>query len=750
MKSFNVLPFCSAAIIGATLLSSCSLDEPFDTGNEGSLVNFHLSFNSGITRAGNDDLLSSCKISLSNDKEVLYNWTGSQNLPAQLYLRYGNYSASVEAGDSLPASFEKKFFKGTTDFEIGINNVKTQVNIISKIRNVVVSVDASGFPEELRNTLEITFKTSDGQLVFNKDNLDAKGYFMRKFDSKTGDYDRLISYTVKGKDLDGSDFSKTGEISYAEAAHEYQLVVEKNKKEENPSGGAFIDLQIIDYELVPTDFIIYGAPDFKWDNVDLSIEEQLFNDESFPQDYTLTLSSYKGFKTLVMTTENESLQEKLNNQSSIDLINEDLSLFDGFEVSQIKNGVIQQYNITFKQSWLNSLEESPTEYVIEIKGVDQRNLAGTMQVRIANTEAAQDAPFSIIKDLWTKDLLSVRAHRADVKIKTFHDNIENLQLQYRKVNDDAETEWIVKPLGNLAKGEHIITLTELDENSTYELRLAGGEKTGDENDSYKFITRNLPSFTTEEEFDIPNAGMEDWTKIGKVVEPFSSSLNDDTAFWDSGNHGSTTISADDNLTIQNTSIKHGGYSSAQLTSKFVGLLGIGKHGAGNIFTGKFAGTEQTTNGKIDLGRPFNQSHPDKLRVWVRYNPAVADKGGNNNYIKKGEYDEGQIYIALATDVHQARTAYPETLVVEDHLPDVFVAFGQRSFTTSDPDFVNNGFQDENGGMKMVEIPFNYLEKAKDETPLYLVIVCAASKYGDYFSGGEGSTMYVDDFELIYE
>ena len=35
-------------------------------------------------------------------------------------------------------------------------------------------------------------------------------------------------------------------------------------------------------------------------------------------------------------------------------------------------------------------------------------------------------------------------------------------------------------------------------------------------------------------------------------------------------------------------------------------------------------------------------------------------------------------------------------------------------------------------------------------PTYIVVVASASKYGDYFTGGDGSTLWLDDLELIYE
>ena len=33
---------------------------------------------------------------------------------------------------------------------------------------------------------------------------------------------------------------------------------------------------------------------------------------------------------------------------------------------------------------------------------------------------------------------------------------------------------------------------------------------------------------------------------------------------------------------------------------------------------------------------------------------------------------------------------------------------------------------------------------------YIIIVAAASKYGDYFIGGVGSTLWLDEMELVYE
>ncbi|MEG0701858.1 MAG: PCMD domain-containing protein, partial [Muribaculaceae bacterium] len=47
-----------------------------------------------------------------------------------------------------------------------------------------------------------------------------------------------------------------------------------------------------------------------------------------------------------------------------------------------------------------------------------------------------------------------------------------------------------------------------------------------------------------------------------------------------------------------------------------------------------------------------------------------------------------------------------------------------------------------------EINLDY--RATNRIPKYLVIVCSASKYGDYFTGGSGSVFYLDHLWLEWD
>ena len=40
--------------------------------------------------------------------------------------------------------------------------------------------------------------------------------------------------------------------------------------------------------------------------------------------------------------------------------------------------------------------------------------------------------------------------------------------------------------------------------------------------------------------------------------------------------------------------------------------------------------------------------------------------------------------------------------------------------------------------------------AAAESPPPIIVVASASKYGDYFAGAVGSTMWLDDLKLIYD
>ena len=208
-------------------------------------------------------------------------------------------------------------------------------------------------------------------------------------------------------------------------------------------------------------------------------------------------------------------------------------------------------------------------------------------------------------------------------------------------------------------------------------------------------------------------------------------------FWDSGNAGAAA--ANNVLTEKSTDMVKSGTYSAKLTSKLCGMLGFNKFAAGNLFAGTYVKTDGT-DGVLSFGREYDGSHPTKMRVHVNYRPAPGSgEGANSSYIGNGVSDQAQIYVALSTEPVSIETKKAAKLFNKDDA--CILAYGERTFDTAfGPD----------GALEQVDIPFEYYEKAKTTGAKYLIIVCSASKFGDYFSGGPGSVMYLDDFELVYE
>ena len=53
---------------------------------------------------------------------------------------------------------------------------------------------------------------------------------------------------------------------------------------------------------------------------------------------------------------------------------------------------------------------------------------------------------------------------------------------------------------------------------------------------------------------------------------------------------------------------------------------------------------------------------------------------------------------------------------------------------------------DTGGYIRFNLPIEY---RNDRTPKYVVIACTSSIGGDYFTGGDGSTLYLDEFKFVY-
>ncbi|WP_370862420.1 PCMD domain-containing protein [Parabacteroides faecis] len=240
-------------------------------------------------------------------------------------------------------------------------------------------------------------------------------------------------------------------------------------------------------------------------------------------------------------------------------------------------------------------------------------------------------------------------------------------------------------------------------------------------------------FTTASAEMITNGSFDEWSQDAAKPKLWYPWADGGTSFWDTGNKGATLVGGDSN-SMPTEETCNGKGRAAKLESKYV----LVKFAAGNIFSGSYLRTD-VTDGVLSFGRPFS-SFPTKLKIHYKYNPKPIDKtsASYGDYAHLlGRPDSCFIYLALTDwDAPLEIRTRPANRQLFDKNDKNVIAYTELISGT------------ESSSYQEVELPITY--RYTNRTPKYMVLVATSSKYGDYFTGGEGSTLWIDDFELIYE
>lgn len=727
--------FASAVV----MLSSCSAESPFNMEQEGR-VRLNVNINSKITRAISDSeiakLQENCVVYISDEKGLIHKWQGLDNVPDQIFLKYGSYVTEAWAGDSVTVSLDKRFYKGMKSFNVNPSeSPTTQVALTCKLANVVSSVDINTINWNLLDEINVVFANSRGSYTLTHDELAEKVYFMMPYN------DSDLKYTVTLKDKNGNEAAKSGVITGVLPGHEYRLSFTVG---EGDSIGGLSNIEIVvnEYEEVYEDeLVIFGAPVFGWENGTMAVGDQIVGTPGSFIDSSLRIAAYGEFYSVSITPKDDKSKQAMGGHDEIELVdmsdNQATQLKNlGIDVTLNKKEDVTKMTINFTRQWLDGLAPSENEYCYYVTATDKRNgYAGktnTAKVRIANTvEAIEYESITIDPNFAENDFTAVGTYSVKIPV-TVNNDLESPMIQYRKQGTEAWTSVpIILSRANVTSTE--VFIDGLTPSTTYEFRSVGGKVS--DSGEYEFET-TIATFKTEGKFDLPNASMEEWSNLVSNSKVRLPSAGGATSFWDTGNHGSATLSV--TLTQESKDMVSSGEYSARLRSQMVALLGMGKFAAGNLFVGRYAGTEGT-DGVIEFGRPYDGSHPKALKVMANYRPAKVEKSvSGQDYLKVGDTDYGQIYVALTTSTVTVKTADKSTLFNKDAKN--VIAYGEVTW--------HENFGADNK-LEEVLVNLEYNEKAVDTKPTHIIIVCSASKYGDYFVGGEGSLLYLDDFELIY-
>ncbi|MGL5113321.1 MAG: PCMD domain-containing protein [Flavobacterium sp.] len=231
---------------------------------------------------------------------------------------------------------------------------------------------------------------------------------------------------------------------------------------------------------------------------------------------------------------------------------------------------------------------------------------------------------------------------------------------------------------------------------------------------------------------LENSSFDEWYKTPKnYYEPGK----DANSIWASGNAGATTLG---NANVTPFTISGTNLAAKMVTQDMGSLAGLvnQRMAAGSLFTGTF---------QLDLSNPINSAkfgipfaaRPKKFTVEYAYNPGIPylNRKGQTQITK----DACDIYVLLenrnGTAPKRVATGWFRS---EEKAIDAFktitidLTYGE----------LNASFQD-------YAKPKNGLYANSNEAVTHISVVFSSSFNGDQLEGGTNSTLWVNNFKLIY-
>ena len=661
-------------------------------------------------------LSQDCKVRIYSGETLVQKYQGIDQVPSQIQLASGDYSVRVTAGDSVAASFDKRFFEGRKEFRIekgAVSNVEVNCGIAN---TVVAIVWDESLKQVFNEDYQVTVTSSTGELVYSSTNADAKGYFSLPED------DRKLTCKFTATTLGGKSYESSSELSDLNPATLYNLTYSYKEMQSGPTGGAALNIEVEDVPLGDTYTItlkqrpVIVCKDAEEQLYDL--EHPLYLELNTQADYDIQVSTSASLASLVFQNDRFTDWGGSGNQLDVVTLDEQgtetwKSFGISIEKTQGSNGDV--WTIHFSSELIAKMTASEGSVETTIEAVDAEKKSRKVVWTIVASDATVRTDAVEPYEVWTS---KATLHGTALRKLAFTPG-----FRYRV---KGSTEWTRVSDIELSEDAFSKEITGLTPGTTYEYQAMDGEQ----------ASSVTCEFTTEVALQLPNASFESWSGDS----PKHIYADGEDMFWDSGNEGASTLGG--NITLPDETYKHSGKYSAKLKSQVI----VTQFAAGNIFIGKYLKTEMdgfTGHGVLGFGRSFT-SRPKALRGYIRYESVVVDKGGN--MISKGQQDIGIIYIALTSgDGESYDDGSTWSCIVRTKNQKYFdknatniIAYGEQTWENST----------SGNGMIEFTIPIDY--RKLDEVPNRIVLVAAASKFGDYFQGSSGSTMWLDDVELIYE
>ena len=611
--------------------------------------------------------------------------------PERVWLLAGNYSASVESGEAVAATFDesKQYFIGDKEFDVVAGESAT-VDVLAVMQNVPVEVlfDQTvvdgflpGYNVEVKasNSVKLTYTES------------KKGYFIMPQGCTTLSW-RFVG-TFQYADGEQVAVDKSGTLENVAPKKGYRLSFKYSKDANGFLGGLDV---VVDESTDDRDdhFGFNPDPEIKGSDFDINARhiyaggERKYLATSIAEFCGVTLSACgKSYDAVASTVPGVKVEGLNTAQLAVTLSEDFFYLVDGGDqsielcVTDVSGG------------------EARKELPYTLSGVNAYNNSNE-------------------KLSWTGGTSTLSA--------TVYGTPSNVEIIYR----EGDAEW--KHYSASAKGGSLYEaqIDGLAANHTYDYSLViDGKNAG-----------GIRQFTTRDGNQIPNGNLEDWCQDGNVIIPWANGTN---PYWCTGNYGTTTLGASYNITKSSSDVRPGskGRKSMYMDSEYI----VAKFAAGNGYIGSWGGMNGL-NAMVYFGQPFEyNAKPKAIRFWAKWNCGTIDKT-SSNVGKSGDPDLCKIFCCMATNTHLVDSSNGSGTTFSPSDANIKSGDARYNIVLYSAYFETTTSQTE---WKQVEIPFTFYGSDPNQVPTHLILTFTCSGYGDFFDGSTSSWMYVDDIELVY-
>lgn len=715
MNNFLHIIYAITCLLFLSVQMACV---PEDKGEGQGILKLQVGINEGDvvvdTKSGTTIQLDSCKVLIKNrNGDIIRQYENAVTMPTEEWLLAGNYTVEASLGTTKKAEFDHPCYAGKTEVDI-VANKSVSKEVVCKLSQSKVSlVYEKGITSNFKDYSTVVAMDASN-LEFKKDSIKI-GYYYNSTEEKQN-----LICTVTATPNSGSVVKKEFTIENIQPCTHYIIHADYNM--ELAEGGFKFEIEIND-ELIEDKDDNVVIPITKYPFIDCAKLIMMDQTLGAKERFTLKVVGYPELSNILLSG---TFLNTLNLPSSIDLLNLEASAKTelenkGFILGEVETDPTDKFKhemriIQIPVPLTNLISEK-----LNIKVIDSKRQSKDLNdIEIIVTNLNVMTSNVDVYDVWATTAV-LRGLLKEGK------QAENVSFQYKKENEEI---WIDVASTNIIEdGENYSTkIKGLNPGVTYQYRIG-------ENGSYAAYK----TFTTEAAYQVPNLGFEDWCMgtfsipiLGKkdVLYPYK---ENGTQYWDSGNAGAAAGLK--TPTNKETSVVVKGIA-AKLTSE----VAVGNFAAGNIYTGKFRDVSLSPTGaKLDFGIEYAE-RPSKLTGYYKYNPQTINYVSSSFNHLKGKIDTCAIYIAL--------TDWDEPFHVN-------TAAGQFPQFDTDPHIIAYGaLSNEEAGVAEMngykQFTINLKYRSLKKKPTKLLIVASASKYGDYFTGGEKSELLIDEFKLIFD